>query len=158
MASSNVFCLSKMARSPPTQRASLRVRAPFGPPLTGASSRCRPRPANCWCSRKRHETAVGDDRWKEAPAVRLVARKRPSALTGAVYGLQASNSLQSRPAGQWNTFEIEATSSVINVTLNNKLVTKYVIPANTSRRAEGHIGLQCHTGNVQFRNLMIRAL
>jgi hypothetical protein len=36
--------------------------------------------------------------------------------------------------------------------------TAIAIPASTSRLAEGHIGLQCHMGNVQFRNVMIRAL
>jgi len=82
----------------------------------------------------------------------------PLHQTGAVYALEPSTSLQSRPAGQWNTFEIEATSTSIKVTLNAKLVTTYAIPANTSRLAEGHVGLQCHTGNVQFRNIMIRSL
>jgi choline dehydrogenase-like flavoprotein len=82
----------------------------------------------------------------------------PLHQTGAVYGLEPSTSLQSRPAGQWNTFEIEATSANIKVTLNAQLVTTYKIPANTSRLAEGHVGLQCHTGNVQFRNIMIRSL
>jgi choline dehydrogenase-like flavoprotein len=78
--------------------------------------------------------------------------------TGAVYALQPSTSIASKPAGQWNTFEIEATSSAIKVTLNGQLVTNYTIPANSSRGTEGHIGLQDHTGNVQFRNVMIRAL
>jgi hypothetical protein len=73
-----------------------------------------------------------------------------------VYAFQASTSLASKPAGQWSTFEIEATSTTIKVTLNGQLVTSYSIPANTSRAAEGHVGLQCHSGNVQFRNVMIR--
>jgi choline dehydrogenase-like flavoprotein len=78
--------------------------------------------------------------------------------TGAVYGLKASTSVASKPAGQWNMFEIEATTTSIKVTLNGQLVTNYSIPANTSRLSEGHIGLQDHTGNVQFRNIMIRSL
>ena len=82
----------------------------------------------------------------------------PLHQTGAVYGLAPSSTIASKPASQWNTFEIEATSTNIKVTLNATLVTTYKIPATTSRLAEGHVGLQCHTGNVQFRNIMIRSL
>jgi hypothetical protein len=82
----------------------------------------------------------------------------PLHQTGAVYALAPSSSIASKPAGQWNTFEIEATSTTIKVTLNAQLVTNYAIPANNSRQREGHIGLQCHSGNVQFQNVMIRTL
>src|SRR5215472_1386535 len=82
----------------------------------------------------------------------------PAHQTGAVYALAPSSTLASRPAGQWNTFEIEATTGSIKVTLNGELVTNYAIPANNLRGRAGHIGLQCHTGNVQFRNIMIRSL
>src|SRR5205823_3916332 len=43
--------------SPPTQSASLRVRAPLGPPLTGASSRWTPFLAKTSCTRR---TTVGE--------------------------------------------------------------------------------------------------
>src|SRR5438034_3393723 len=56
-ASSTVLYLSNTVRSPPTHSASLRVRAPLGPPLTGASSRCTPRAANCSCSRSEEHTS-----------------------------------------------------------------------------------------------------
>jgi hypothetical protein len=82
----------------------------------------------------------------------------PLHQTGAVYGLAPSSTIASKPAGQWNTFEIEATTALIKVTLNGQLVTNYAIPANNPRRSEGHIGLQCHTGNVQFQNIMVRSL
>ena len=82
----------------------------------------------------------------------------PAHQTGAVYALAPSSKIASKPAGQWNTFEIEATSGSIKVTLNGELVTNYAIPADTMRGREGHVGLQDHTGNVQFRNVMIRAL
>jgi hypothetical protein len=82
----------------------------------------------------------------------------PLHQTGAVYALAPSSKVASKPAGQWNTFEIEATAAAIKVTLNGQLVTNYAIPANTSRLPEGHIGLQCHTGNVQFQNVTIRTL
>src|SRR6266446_4188807 len=82
----------------------------------------------------------------------------PLHQTGAVYALAPSSTIASKPAGQWNTFEIEATNPSIKVTLNGQLVTNYSIPASSPRLPAGHIGLQCHTGNVQFRNVMIRSL
>jgi choline dehydrogenase-like flavoprotein len=82
----------------------------------------------------------------------------PLHQTGAVYALAPSSTIASKPAGQWNTFEIEATSTFIKVTLNGQLVTNYSIPASSGRGREGHIGLQCHTGNVQFQNIMVRSL
>jgi hypothetical protein len=78
--------------------------------------------------------------------------------TGAVYALAPSSHIASKPAGQWNTFEIEATNTTIKVTLNGQLVTNYTIPANTTRLREGHIGVQDHTGKVQYQNIMIRSL
>jgi hypothetical protein len=78
--------------------------------------------------------------------------------TGAVYTLAPSSTVASKSAGQWNTFEIEARSASIKVTLNGQLVTDYAIPANSTRGRAGHIGLQCHTGNVQFQNIKIRSL
>jgi hypothetical protein len=76
--------------------------------------------------------------------------------TGAVYGLCPSSRLASKPAGEWNTFEIEATKRRIRVTLNGTMVTD--CPTDGSRPASGHIGLQTHTGNVQFRKLMVKTL
>jgi hypothetical protein len=77
---------------------------------------------------------------------------------GAVYGLAPSSAVVSKPAGRWNTFEIEATDASISITLNGQLVSTYSIQPNDGRSREGHIGLQCRTGNVQFRNVMIRSL
>ena len=82
----------------------------------------------------------------------------PLHQTGAVYALAPSSTVASKPAGQWNTFEIEARTASIKVTLNGQLVTDYTIPGNSTRGRAGHIGLQCHTGNVQFQNIKIRAL
>ncbi|MGA7613501.1 MAG: family 16 glycoside hydrolase, partial [Xanthobacteraceae bacterium] len=82
----------------------------------------------------------------------------PLHQTGAVYDLAPSSTIASKPAGLWNTFEIEATSTFIKVTLNGQLVTNYSIPTSSGRGREGHIGLQCHTGNVQFQNIMVRSL
>jgi hypothetical protein len=80
----------------------------------------------------------------------------PLRQTGAVYGLAASSQLASKGAGQWNTFEIKATNAQIAVTLNNVLVTTY--SADMSKERAGHIGLQNHTGKVQFQNVFVERL
>jgi len=113
-------------------------------------------PANDWkpASDKGYEIQIDDMGFNADTGQNF----SPLHQTGAVYALAPSSSIASKPAGQWNTFEIEATGTTIKVTLNSQLVTSYPIPANTSRSRAGHIGLQCHTGNVQFRNVMIRSL
>jgi len=120
------------------------------PPLNASD------PANDWklASDKGYEIQIDDMGFNPDTGLNF----SPLHQTGAVYALQPSTSLASKPAGQWNTFEIEATSATIKVTLNGTLVTSYAIPPNTTRLAAGHIGMQCHTGNVQFRNIMIKTL
>lgn len=113
-------------------------------------------PANDWrlASDKGYEIQIDDMGFN----VDTGQNFSPLHQTGAVYGLAPSSTVASKPASQWNTFEIEATNATIKVTLNGQLVTNYSIPANNSRLREGHIGLQCHSGNVQFQNVMIRTL
>jgi choline dehydrogenase-like flavoprotein len=113
-------------------------------------------PANDWkpASDKGYEIQIDDMGFN----VDTGQNFSPLHQTGAVYALAPSSKIASKPAGQWNTFEIEATGTAIKVALNGQLVTNYSIPANNPRLQEGHIGLQCHTGNVQFRNVMIRTL
>jgi choline dehydrogenase-like flavoprotein len=113
-------------------------------------------PANDWklASDKGYEIQIDDMGFNVDTGQNFSALHQ----TGAVYALAPSSTVASKPAGQWNTFEIEATGTAIKVTLNGQLVTNYSIPANNSRLREGHIGLQCHSGNVQFQNVMIRNL
>ena len=113
-------------------------------------------PVNDWklASDKGYEIQIDDMGYNPGPNQLF----DPLHQTGAVYALAPSSKIASKPAGQWNTFEIEATATTIKVTLNGQLVTTYTIPATDPRPREGHIGLQCHTGNVQFRNVLIRSL
>jgi choline dehydrogenase-like flavoprotein len=83
-------------------------------------------------------------------------RGDPLHQTGAIYGLAASSRVASKPAGSWNTYVVEALTGRIRVTLNGELVTDYA--TDGSRPPAGHIGLQNHTGKVQFRDIMIRTL
>jgi len=115
-------------------------------------------PQNDWvlASNKGYEIQIDDMGYNPDP--KPGHNFDPLHQTGAVYALAPSSKIASKPAGQWNTFEIEAPNAAIKVTLNGELVTNYTIPANDPRSREGHIGLQCHTGNVQFRNVLVRTL
>ena len=115
-------------------------------------------PGNDWklASDKGYEIQIDDMGYNpDSSPTRLFD---PLHQTGAVYAIAPSSKIASKPAGQWNTYEIEATAAAIKVTLNGQLVTNYTIPATDPRPREGHIGLQCHTGNVQFQNVQIRTL
>jgi hypothetical protein len=82
----------------------------------------------------------------------------PLHTTGAVYQLAAASKLASKPLGQWNTFEIEATGPEIKVKLNGESVSHLTSPQG--RPLKGHIGLQNHHpgSRVQFRNLFIKRM
>src|SRR5213078_3283246 len=113
-------------------------------------------PANDWklASDRGYEIQIDDMGFNVDTGKNL----SPLHQTGAVYALAPSSKIASKPAGQWNTFEILATNTAIAVTLNGQAITNYAIPADDTRQRSGHIGLQCHTGNVQFQNVMIKSL
>ena len=75
MASSTFLYLSKTARSPPTQIASLPDLAPCGPPLTGASSMWIPCSAKSFCDAAHHRRRIG--REVEAGRALLQALDQP---------------------------------------------------------------------------------
>jgi hypothetical protein len=76
--------------------------------------------------------------------------------TGAIYGRAPALAEASRPAGEWNMFEIEAQGPSIRVRLNGVTVSRL----HDALRARGYIGLQAHHlgSRVQFRALQIRPL
>jgi hypothetical protein len=81
----------------------------------------------------------------------------PLRRTGAIYNfVRPSNAaVASKPVGQWNTFEIEATDQKYSVTLNGDKV----IPGFTgNRNTEGYIGIQNHDADshVSFKNIRIK--
>lgn len=99
-----------------------------------------------------YEIQIDDAGWNPDTKLRGDATHQ----TGAIYKLAPSSQLASKPAANWNTYEIEANGPRIRVTLNGILVTDYT--DDGTRPVEGHIGLQNHTGKVQFRNIMIKSL
>jgi len=140
---------NSMAMPPSTDNSGILIRFP----ALNASD-----PANDWklASDKGYEIQIDDMGYNPDPVSPHLFD--PLHQTGAIYALAPSSNVASKPAGQWNTYEIEATATAIKVTLNGQLVTTYTISATDPRLREGHIGLQCHTGNVQFRNVLIRTL
>ncbi len=91
-------------------------------------------------------------------------RRFGSALhrTGAVYGRHAARrAAHKQPSndgavGFWNEYRITVTGTQIRVTLNGYMVSEGAIPAPVPNA--GHIGLQYHTGKVQFRLPRVRRL
>jgi choline dehydrogenase-like flavoprotein len=89
----------------------------------------------------------------------------PFHRTGAIYGEpnQQFNLQPSRPAGQWNDYEIQVQGQTYTVILNGVQVTQFTNPhANrglaSTPEAPSYFGLQSHTGRVTFRNIRIQAL
>ena len=99
----------------------------------------------------------------------------PLHRTGAVYEIfpaqqWAAKHISSRGSNErdfWNSYEIKLQGDLIEVKLNDKLVSQgkfsellsFNAPSDgNKKRVEGFIGLQCHTEAVQFRNIRIREL
>jgi choline dehydrogenase-like flavoprotein len=103
----------------------------------------------------------------------------PLNKTGAVYGVFPARQVAHRVVGPrgssrsglWNSYEIRAEGANISVLLNGRLVSSGTLPRLQApnapnapnadplfKRADGFIGLQCHTEVVQYRNIRIRPL
>jgi len=84
--------------------------------------------------------------------------------TGAVYGVAPATQWAGAvlaPDGDstaeryWNTYQISLVGNQVTVKLNGKItVDGATLPPG--KNAAGFIGLQFHTGRVQFRNLQVR--
>lgn len=88
------------------------------------------------------------------------AGKPPSVhSSGSLYRYVAPRKNPMRPAGEWNTMEIECAGPRIKVVLNGELiidVDQSTIPALRQKALAGSVCLQNHGGNIEFRSLWIR--
>jgi hypothetical protein len=83
--------------------------------------------------------------------------------TGAVYGVASATQWAATvwaPDGDasanryWNVYQIKAAQNIVTVKLNGKQVAEAVL--TNPKRPKGLLGLQFHTGRVQFRNLHLK--
>lgn len=82
----------------------------------------------------------------------------PTWRTGSIYPFKASRRANTKPPGEWNTYEIICEDQHYAVWLNNELVTTWT--DDKKRTTHGHLGLQNYNDNmtVSFRNLRIKTL
>ncbi|MDF1799752.1 MAG: DUF1080 domain-containing protein [Planctomycetota bacterium] len=73
--------------------------------------------------------------------------------TGSVYSFQGSTHIPTKPAGEWNTYEISVVDQHYTVKVNGEVVNEF----DGERSAAGHVGLQNHDDGspVRFRNLRV---
>ncbi len=84
--------------------------------------------------------------------------QNPTWRTGSIYPFQASTTANTKPAGEWNTFEMVCNGHNYSVRINNRVVTTWT--DTTTRSLTGHIGLQNYDDGktVRFRNLRVKDL
>ncbi len=91
-------------------------------------------------------------------AAERYATIEPSQFAGSIYKAAAATQHVSRPAGQWNTMEIDCQGGAYRVTHNGVVVVDTDIektPDLKIRELRGYLGLQDHREPVWFRNLRI---
>lgn len=107
-----------------------------------------------------NEIQILDDNAKE------FANLHPEQYCGSLYDVLPAKRGATKPAGQWGKMEIVCDHTRIKVTLNGQVIVdgkfdqrpeKY--PSHPGlKRTTGLIGLQNHTGPLDFRNVRIREL
>ncbi len=94
-----------------------------------------------------HEVEIGDPEPKD-----------PTWRTGSVYPFQASIRANTRPIGQWNSYEIRCVGQRYTVKINGEQVTDWVDPKQ--RTTHGFVGIQNYNDGkvVRHRSLRIKPL
>jgi hypothetical protein len=77
----------------------------------------------------------------------------PKHRTGSVYSFKESSEPPTRPAGEWNHYDIRVVGQTYAMRINGQLVNEFV----GERGLEGFIGLQNHDdgSRVSFRNIRV---
>jgi len=94
-----------------------------------------------------HELEIGDP-----------SPQDPTWRTGSIYPFQASTKANTKPPGQWNTFELVCLGHTYTVRINGEIVTTWTDPKQ--RSVSGYVGLQNYNDGktVRHRNLRIKDL
>ena len=76
--------------------------------------------------------------------------------TGAIYDHGAATKLATKPAGQWNLYQITVVGQRYRVVLNGEKVNEF----DGERGSEGYVGLQNHDiiSRVSFRRVRVREI
>ncbi|MAT14857.1 MAG: hypothetical protein CMJ46_06250 [Planctomyces sp.] len=91
-------------------------------------------------------------------AEQYIGKLKDYQYTGSVYDIVGASEHVGKPAGQWNTIELNCKGQHITTIHNGKKIvdaTAEVYPLLNLRKTEGYIGLQNHSSVVKFRNLRI---
>jgi len=83
---------------------------------------------------------------------------KPTQACGSIYLVAPAKQSVGRPAGEWNTMEIDCRGTSYRVTHNGILVldaNENEFPELAKRFKKGYLGLQNHSEEVWFRNLRI---
>jgi hypothetical protein len=82
----------------------------------------------------------------------------PYQFCGSVYAIAPAKEHVSRPAGEWNSLEIDCRGAAYRIFHNGTLIvdaTETEFPELKDRLLAGYLGLQNHSEHVWFRNLRI---
>ena len=76
--------------------------------------------------------------------------------TGSLYDISPATRVASKPAGEWNTYQITVVGQHYTVMLNGEKVNEF----DGDRGREGYIGLQAHdpVSKVYFRRVRVREI
>jgi len=91
-------------------------------------------------------------------AAKRYADIKPEQFSASIYAVAPANPHVSRPAGEWNTIEIDCKGDRYRITHNGVLVvdaTNEKYPDLKDRELRGYLGLQNHSEAVWFRNLRV---
>lgn len=80
--------------------------------------------------------------------------------TGSIYDIVGASPHVGRPAGNWNTIELNCRGQHVRTTHNGVVVvdaTAEAYPLLNLRKLKGYLGLQNHSSVVRFRNIRIGA-
>ena len=89
--------------------------------------------------------------------IQICDKADPAHRTGSIYSFKpAEKTPPTKPAGEWNTYEIRVKGQDYAIALNGEPINTY----RGDRGAEGFVGLQNHDAKsiVRFRNIRIKPL
>src|SRR5205823_13110871 len=94
-----------------------------------------------------HEMEIGDPNPKD-----------PTWRTGSIYPFAASAKANTKPLGQWNSYELVCSGQTYTVRINGEAVTQWTDPQHRTDR--GYIGLQNYDDGkiVRHRNVRVKEL